>query len=168
MRMGNVQKKKARGYRNSGTGKSAAPASLSYEEEFIREQIRHHKVQDFKAVVGYSLLGLLAAGTLVFAVAHFMRKQKQNKVQQGALEEGNPATFATLFKMAFDNDNILGWGTNEELVMQTAKEIPSKKLYDKIQSAYATLYKSQLNADLKSELSSEEYIQVMKIINAKK
>lgn len=168
MKTGSVQRRKVRGYRKSGTGSSEAPAPLSFQNEFIREQIRHTKVQDFKAVVGYSLLGLLAAGTLVFAASYYLRKKKKNKVQQGAIEEGNPATYATLFKMAFDNDNVLGWGTNEELVMQTARDIPSKKLYDKVQSAYATLYKSQLNADLQSELSSEEYLQVMKIINAKK
>jgi hypothetical protein len=167
MGMGSVQKKKARGYRRSETGKSVAPPSLSYQDEFIRDQIRHNKIQDFRTVMVYSLLGLIAAGTVVFALGHFLKKQKKNKVQQGAMEEGNPATYATLFKMAFDNDNMLGWGTNEELVFQTARQVPSKKFYDKVQSAYSTLYQSQLNADLKSELSSDEYVQVMQIINAK-
>lgn len=162
-----VERKKARGYQKSDAGRSVAPSYLSYQREFLEEQSRHRKVQDFKTVVGFSLLGLAAAGTLAYLAYRFLKKHKQDKVQQGAINEGNPATYATLFKMAFDNDNMLGWGTNEEMVFQTAKQLPTRKFYDSVQSAYATLFKSQLNADLKSELSSDEYLQIMKIINSK-
>ena len=69
--------------------------------------------------------------------------------------------------MAFDNDNYAGWGTNEKMVMQVFNEIPSKSMYTKVQREYANLYGKSLNADLEDELSSEEYNELIRILNAK-
>jgi hypothetical protein len=57
-----------------------------------------------------------------------------------SLEVGDPATFAKQLKMAFDNDNYAGWGTNEKMVMQVFNEMPSKSMYSKVQKEYANLY----------------------------
>jgi hypothetical protein len=70
--------------------------------------------------------------------------------------------------MAFDNDNYMGWGTNEQMVLQVFSEIPSKAMYTRVQKEYANLYGRSLNADLEEELSSEEYNELIRILNAKK
>jgi hypothetical protein len=52
-------------------------------------------------------------------------------------------------------------------VMQVFNEIPSKSMYSKVQKEYANLYGKSLNADLEEELSSEEYNELIRILNAK-
>ena len=70
--------------------------------------------------------------------------------------------------MAFDNDNWGSWGTDEEVIFSVFREIPSKSLYSKVQRAYQSLYNRNLNRDLEEELSSDEYNEVIRILNAKK
>jgi hypothetical protein len=125
------------------------------------------KVQNFKSIVIYSTLGLGTATGLFFLGRHFYKKTRANVSQKRSLEVGDPATFAKQLKMAFDNDNYAGWGTNEKMVIQVFSEIPSKSMYTKIQKEYANLYGKSLNADLEDELSSEEYNELIRILNAK-
>ena len=125
------------------------------------------KVQNLKTVVIYSTLGLGTATGLFFLARHFYKKTRANVCQKRSLEVGDPATFAKQLKMAFDNDNYAGWGTNEKMVMQVFNEIPSKSMYSKVQKEYANLYGKSLNADLEDELSSEEYNELIRILNAK-
>ena len=125
------------------------------------------KVQNFKNIVIYSTLGLGTATGLFFLARHFYKKTRANVSQKHSLEVGDPATFAKQLKMAFDNDNYAGWGTNEKMVMQVFNEIPSKSMYSKVQKEYANLYGKSLNADLEEELSSEEYNELIRILNAK-
>ena len=125
------------------------------------------KVQNLKTVVIYSTLGLGTATGLFFLARHFYKKARANVSQKRSLEVGDPATFAKQLKMAFDNDNYAGWGTNEKMVMQVFNEIPSKSMYSKVQKEYANLYGKSLNADLEDELSSEEYNELIRILNAK-
>jgi hypothetical protein len=40
-------------------------------------------------------------------------------------------------------------------------------MYSKVQKEYANLYGKSLNADLEDELSSEEYNELIRILNAK-
>lgn len=115
----------------------------------------------------YSALGLGTATGLFFLVRHFYKKSRANISQKRSLETGDPATLAKQLKMAFDNDNYLGWGTNEEMVLQVFREIPSKSMYSKVQREYFNLYGKSLNADLEQELSSEEYNELIRILNAK-
>ena len=126
------------------------------------------KVQDFKTIVIYSTLGLSSATGLLFLARHFYKKTRTNISQKNSLEIGDPATFAKQLKMAFDNDNYAGWGTNEKMVMQVFSELPSKSLYAKVQKEYARLYGKSLNADLEDELSSDEYNELIRVLNAKK
>ncbi|MDB5274474.1 MAG: hypothetical protein JWO58_2841 [Chitinophagaceae bacterium] len=122
----------------------------------------------FKTVVTYSTLGLGTATGLFFAARFLIKKIKKQSAEKNSLNEGDPSTYARQLKMAFDNDNWMGWGTNTQLVMQVFTEIPSKSAYQKVQNAYSGLYNKSLNADLESELSSDEYNQVIKILSAKK
>jgi hypothetical protein len=125
------------------------------------------KIEHLKTVVIYSTLGLGTATGLFFLARHFYKKTSANVSQKHSLEIGDPATFAKQLKMAFDNDNYAGWGTNEKMVMQVFNEIPSKSMYTKVQREYANLYGKSLNADLEDELSSEEYNELIRILNAK-
>ena len=126
------------------------------------------KIQNFKTLVIYSTLGLGTATGLFFLARHFYKKTRANVSQKHSLEVGDPATFAKQLKMAFDNDNYAGWGTNEKMVMQVFNDMPSKNMYTKVQKEYANLYGRSLNADLEDELSSEEYNELIRVLNAKK
>lgn len=125
------------------------------------------EVQKFKTVVVYSTVGIGAATGLFFLARHFYKKSRANQSEKRSLEEGDPATVAKQLKMAFDNDNYFGWGTNEEMILKLFRELPSKNMYSKVQKEYFRLYNRSLNADLEEEMSSEEYNELIRILNAK-
>jgi len=126
------------------------------------------KIQNLKTVVIYSTLGVGTATGLFFLVRHFYKKSQANRSEKRSLVEGNPATYAKQLKMAFDNDNYMGWGTNEEAITKVFEELPSRKMFEQVQKEYFRMYSRSLNADLEDELSSEEYNNLIRILNAKK
>lgn len=126
------------------------------------------KVENFKTVVIYSTLGVGTATGLFFLGRHFYKKSLATRSEKKSLEEGDPATFAKQLKMAFENDNYFGWGTNTKMVTRVFQEIPSKSMYSKVQKEYFRQYGKSLNADLEDELSSDEYNELIRILNAKK
>ena len=84
------------------------------------------------------------------------------------MTSGNPAAYATQLKMAFENDNYFGWGTNEQLVFDTLESIPNWSTWLKVQKAYRDLNDGRnLAADLKEELDTGEFAMAMQIINSK-
>ena len=125
-------------------------------------------IENFKTIVTYSAIGLGTATGLIFLSRYLYKKGRTKLIDKKSLNEGDPATYARQLKMAFDNDNWFGWGTNTKLVMQVFEDIPSKASYQKVQKAYFGLYNKNLNADLENELSSSEYNQVIQILSAKK
>lgn len=126
------------------------------------------KARNLKTIVVYSTLGLGSATGLFLLARHFYKKTRASISQKHSLEVGDPSTFAKQLKMAFDNDNYAGWGTNEKMVIQVFNEIPSKSMYTKVQREYTNLYGRSLNADLEEELSSDEYNELIRILTAKK
>jgi hypothetical protein len=130
-------------------------------------KMNEQKIQNLKTIVVYSTLGAGTATGLFFLARHFYKKTISNLTERRSLEEGDPATFAKQLKMAFENDNYFGWGTNWEVVKQVFQEIPSKSMYSKVQREYYRLYNKSLNADLEDELSSDEYNELIRILNAK-
>ncbi|TSE03232.1 annexin [Aquimarina algiphila] len=113
---------------------------------------------------------LLASGLgigVFFAVRALVRKFKRNNRERHALQPGNPANFAIRLKMAFENDNAFGWGTDEEVVFDTIEQIPNASMMRKVERAYKDLYGNNLSADLMSELSTEEFAIAQEIINSK-
>lgn len=131
-------------------------------------ELDERKLQNFKTLTIYSTLGLGAATGLFLLGRRLFKNMLANQSEKRSLDEGDPATYAKQLKMAFDNDNSFGWGTNEEVVMQVFNDIPSKSMYAKIQKEYSRMYGKSLNADLEDELSSEEYNELIRILNAKK
>jgi hypothetical protein len=130
--------------------------------------VDEQKIQNLKTIVVYSTLGLGTATGLFFLARHFYKKTRANISHKHSLEEGDPATYAKQLKMAFDNDNYFGWGTNEKMVKQVFNDLPSKSMYSKVQKEYSRLYGRSLNADLEDELSSDEYNELIRILNAKR
>jgi hypothetical protein len=126
------------------------------------------KLQNLKTIVIYSILGAGSATGLFLLGRHIYKKTVANRSQSDSMEEGDPATFAKQLKMAFDNDVAFGWGTNEEAVTRVFEEIPSKNMYSKVQKEYSNMYGRSLNADLEDELSSDEYNELIRILNGKK
>jgi hypothetical protein len=131
-------------------------------------QIDERKIQNLKTIVVYSTLGVGTATGLFFLARHFYKTTRANLSERSSLEEGDPATFAKQLKMAFENDNYFGWGTNWNVVQRVFQEIPSKAMYAKVQTQYFRMYGKSLNADLEDELSSDEYNELIRILNAKK
>lgn len=125
-------------------------------------------IQELKTVVTYSTLGLGTATGFVMLVRYFYKKAQKVNADKGSMNEGDPSAFARQFKMAFENDNWMGWGTNVTLVRQVFTQIPTKAAYAKVQKAYAALYNQTLNTDLQSELSSSEYNEMILILASKK
>ena len=113
---------------------------------------------------------LIATGVglgVFLGIRAVVKNFKKGIREQGALKEGNPAAYATLLKMSFENDNAFGWGTNEALLFSVLESIPSKRVFSQVQRAYRDLHNTQLSVDLKSELDSEEYARAIEIINSK-
>ncbi len=132
------------------------------------EALDEHKVQNFKTIVLYSSLGVGTATGLFMLGRHFYKTSQAHRSEKNSLEEGDPATLAKQLKMAFDNDNYFGWGTNVKAVNQVFRDVPSRKAYDKVQKEYFRMYGKSLNADLESELSSDEYNGIIRILNGKR
>lgn len=125
------------------------------------------KIQKLKTIAIYSAVGVGSATGLFFLGRHLIKKARANLSEKRSLEEGDPATFAKQLRMAFDNDNYFGWGTNWKIVKGVFEAIPSKAMYAKVQREYLNIYGKSLNADLEDELSSDEYNELIRILNAK-
>ena len=126
------------------------------------------KFQNLKTAVVYSTLGVGTATGLFLLVRHFYKKSQANRSEKHSLKEGDPAMFAKQLKMAFDNDNYFGWGTNTTAVAKVFEEIPSKKMFARVQKEYFSMYNKSLNADLEDELSSDEFNNLTRLLDAKK
>ncbi len=115
----------------------------------------------------YALIGLVVLGGSIWLGRNLIREARASKEQKKTFEEGNPAAFAQQLKMAFENDNYFGWGTDEETVRMVMRKIPTKELFKKVIQSYQTLYNASLMADLKSELTTSEYNEAIAILAAK-
>ena len=125
------------------------------------------KAADSK-VIRYTFLGLggmLLAGGVFLLGRKIVNSAISNKVEKKTLQDGTPATMAKQFKMAFENNN---WpGTDEELVRQLFRNIPTKDFFNRVVKAYQQLYRKNLLRELASELSTSEYQEMMSILAPK-
>ena len=134
-----------------------------------RGEVSSHNAQNFRIYVGFGVLGLAATVGTVYLVSRLVKKNKQKTTEVKTTESGHPASFAKLLKMAFDNDNYAGWGTNEELVYRVFNALPTQAFYKEVQKEYENMTAGRsLNADLSEELDSEEYDKVLGILQGKK
>jgi len=110
-------------------------------------------------------ISLVAAVIIVLGVK-FFRNQVSNVEQNQSLGQDKHATWAKQFKNSFDNNGW--WGTDEELLRNTLREIPSKEDFRKVQVSYRKLYKGEnLIEVMTSELKQTEYNEMLAILNSK-
>ena len=122
------------------------------------------------AALGMVTTALLAtgAGVGIFLGIRVLAKNfKKGVRERQALRPGSPAGFASQLKLAFENDNAFGWGTDEAAIYNTIETIPNAATFNKVQAAYRDLYGKNLSAELQNELSSQEYAVLLELINAK-
>lgn len=110
-------------------------------------------------------ISLIAAVTIYLGVK-FFRNQVANSEENQSFGRDKHATWAKQIKNSFDNNGW--WGTDEVLLRNTLREIPSKEDFKKVQTSYRKLYKGEnLIEEMTSELKQTEYNEMLAIINAK-
>jgi hypothetical protein len=118
-----------------------------------------------KEKIQYSLLGIILLGGAVIVGRTMVKKAQSNAEERKAYDDGSSASYAKLIKMAFEND---GWfGTDEAALRNTLRRIPSKEQFRTVMLSYERLYNSSLLKDMKDELSTSEYSEMMAIVNGK-
>jgi hypothetical protein len=111
--------------------------------------------------------GVIVIGGSIFLLNRWWKKRQANQEERKSTIEGNPADFAKRIKVAFEND---GWpGTNNELLRQVIREIPSKELFNKVDTSFQHTdeKKRPLMKALEDELSSTGYEEIRAIILSK-
>ncbi|MES2386489.1 MAG: hypothetical protein V4543_00700 [Bacteroidota bacterium] len=123
---------------------------------------------NYQKVVLTTVIGLGVAGVGYTLLRSSIKETQVTTAEQTGLDAGTASNFAKRLQMSFGNDMMFDWGTDEEAVYAIFREIPSKRAYADVQKSYKLLYSSDLNARLQEELSTEEYLKVQQIYNAKK
>lgn len=126
-----------------------------------------HDEFTLKEKIGYTLLGIVVIGGSFLIGRKLVKQAKANNEEKKTYEEGNAATYAKQIKMAFENDNWFGWGTDENALRQVIRKIPSKDEFRNVITSYERLYNSSLMRDMKEELQTSEYNEMLAIIAAK-
>ena len=130
--------------------------SIHQQDEFTLEE-----------KIKYGILGVIVLGGSFFIGRKLMRRAKSYSEEKKTYVEGNEATYAKQLKMAFENDNWFGWGTDEEAIRKVLRAIPSKEYFRKVINSYQKLYSRSLMKDMQDELTSTEYSEMLAIIGAK-
>ena len=119
-----------------------------------------------KEKIGYTLLSVVVLGGSFFIGRSLIRKAVSNSEEKKSFQEGSAADYAQRLKMAFENN---GWpGTDMDAVRSVILSIPSKEEFKKVINSYEKLYKgSSLMRDLKDELKTTEYNEMLAILAAK-
>lgn len=120
-----------------------------------------------KEKLAYSLVGLVVLSGSFFIGRSIVRNARSSSEQKKTYEDGNAPAFAQQLKMAFENDNYFGWGTDEEAVRSVIRKVPSKDFFKQVINSYQKLYARSLMADLKDELETSEYNEMLAIIAGK-
>jgi hypothetical protein len=120
-----------------------------------------------KEKLSYGIVGLVVLSGSFFIGRSIVRGARATSEQKKTYEDGNAPAFAQQLKMAFENDNYFGWGTDEEVVRSVIRKVPSKEEFKKVINSYQKLYARSLMADLKDELATSEYNEMLAIISGK-
>lgn len=120
-----------------------------------------------KEKLTYSLLGLAVLSGSFFIGRSIVRRARATGEQKKTYEDGSSAAFAQQLRMAFENDNYFGWGTDEEAIRSVMRKVPTKEEFKKVITSYQKLYARSLMADLKDELAASEYNEMLAIMSGK-
>ena len=120
-----------------------------------------------KEKIQYGLVSLFVVGGSFFVGRRLIRTAKSNSEEKKTFEDGSTATYAKQIKMAFDNDNWFGWGTDETALRKILTAITSKSDFKKVINSYQSLYSRSMMKDMQEELTTSEYNEMLAIIGAK-
>ena len=120
-----------------------------------------------KEKLQYAAIGLLLIGGSFVIGRNIVRKARATSEEKKTYDDSNAAYYAQKLKIAFENDNYFGWGTDEEGVRQVLRKIPTKNEFKKVIASYQKLYAKSLMLDLKEELTASEYNEMLAIIAGK-
>lgn len=110
-------------------------------------------------------ISLVAAVAIYFGIS-VVRKQVSKAEENKSLGTSKHATWAKQIKNSFENNGW--WGTDEVLLRNTLREIPSKEDFKKVSISYKKLFKGRsMVQDMTGELKTTEYNEMLAIINAK-
>ena len=117
-------------------------------------------------IIKVGIATTLFAGGLFLIGRHFYRQVVANKSEKDTFRDGNAATDAKLIKMSFENDGY--WGTDKTQLRRVILAIPSKDHFRRVVDQYNNLYApDNLMRDMKSELKTTEYEEIVAILSAK-
>src|SRR3954464_14260452 len=103
-----------------------------------------HEDFTLKEKLTYGIVGLVVLSGTFLLVRSVVRGAVSTSEQKKTYEDGNAASFAQQLKMAFENDNYFGWGTDEESVRDVIRKVPSKDYFKQVINSYQKLYARSL------------------------
>jgi len=118
-----------------------------------------------KEKIGYTLLTGLAVGACIHFGSKFLKDKKEEKSDSKSFEDGSAATVAKQIKMTFENDGMPGTDVKKLRFLMT--KLKSKDDLDKITKEYQNQFQSLLFQDMKKELQSTEYDEMLQIKEGK-
>lgn len=114
--------------------------------------------------IKYGLISVVVLGAVFFVGRHLLKKEAIKREANKSAEEGSPADYAQRLKMAFENNGV--WGTDLEAVRRVLQALRSKEEFKAVIRSYNTGGKN-LMLDLKDELQTSEYNEMLAILAAK-
>jgi hypothetical protein len=120
-----------------------------------------------KEKMGYAIAGVVVLGGAFFIGRSVVRKARSNSEEKKTYDDGNAAYYAQKLKLAFENDMWFGMGTDEEAVRDVIRSVPSRDEFKKVINSYQKLYARSLMMDMKDELTTTEYNEMLSIIAGK-
>jgi len=126
-----------------------------------------HDEFTLKEIVLYGSLSLVVLGGSFFIGRNLIRNARSTGEEKKTYSDDYAAYYAQKLKLAFENDMPFGWGTDEEEVREIFRAVPSKEIFRDIMNSYQKLYSRSLMMDLKGELTTSEYNEMLAIIAGK-
>jgi hypothetical protein len=126
-----------------------------------------HDEFTLKEKLAYSTISVVVLGGSFFIGRSLIRKARSTSEEKKTYSEDNAAYYAQKLKLAFENDMAFGWGTDEEAIREILRSLPSKDAFKAVINSYQKLYARSLMMDMKSELTTSEYNEMLAIIAGK-
>lgn len=127
----------------------------------------HQDEFTLKEKLQYSIISMVVLTGTFFIGRSLIRNARSTSEEKKTYDDSNAAYYAQKLKMAFENDNYFGWGTDEQAIREVLRAVPSKQEFKNIINSYQKLYARSLMMDMKDDLSSSEYNEMLAIVAGK-
>ncbi len=118
-----------------------------------------------KEKLGYGIVATVILGTGIYFLNRTIKKQKAKKSDLKSFDDGSPSTIAKQIKMAFENDGLPG--TDLEKLRYIMGALKNKEQWKQVMTEYSNQFHNNLLQDMKDELESSEYDEMMFIKESK-